>query len=130
VPDKDYAFTGPKGQPYTQLRNMVFYNGQVELVSRYPTYVTEVSKKTMSALDVLRDMQGRAWTPNIGGDTLPPPGTDLKRFYEQGVAEFLTGKRVLNKANWDAWVAEFDKLGGKAWEDSARVVAEQNGLLR
>lgn len=130
VPDKDYAFTGPKGQPYTQLRNMVFYNGQVELISRYPTYVTEVSKKTMSALDVLRDMQGRAWTPNIGGDTLPPPGTDLKRFYEQGVAEFLTGKRMLNKANWDTWVAEFDKLGGKAWEDSARVVAEQNGLLR
>ncbi|MDD3996632.1 MAG: extracellular solute-binding protein [Sphaerochaetaceae bacterium] len=130
VPDKDYAFTGPKGQPYTQLRNMVFYNGQVELVSRYPTYVTAVSKKTMSALDVLFDMQTRAWTANIGGDTLPPPSTDLKRFYEQGVAEFLTGRRVLNKANWEAWVAEFDKLGGKAWEDSARVVAETNGLLR
>jgi putative aldouronate transport system substrate-binding protein len=75
-------------------------------------------------------MQTRAWTANIGGDTLPPPSTDLKRFYEQGVAEFLTGRRVLNKANWEAWVAEFDKLGGKAWEDSARVVAETNGLLR
>ncbi len=130
VPNKDFAFTGPKGQPYTQLRNMVFYNGQVELISRYPTYVTAVSKKTMSALTVLFDMQSRAWTPNIGGDTLPPPATDLKRFYEQGVAEFLTGKRELTKANWDAWVAEFDKLGGKAWEDNARTVAEKNGLLR
>jgi putative aldouronate transport system substrate-binding protein len=130
VPDADYAFTGPKGQPVTQLRNMVFYNGQIELISRYPTYTTDVSGKTMSALDVLFDMQSRAWTPNIGADTLPPASTDLKRFYEQGVAEFLTGRRVLTKSNWEAWVAEFDRLGGKAWEDSAREVAIANGLLR
>ena len=78
--------------------------------------MTEVSKKTMSALTVLFDMQSRAWTPNIGGDTLPPPATDLKRFYEQGVAEFLTGKRALTKANWDARVAEVRQArwqGGK-----------------
>ena len=130
VPNAEYAFTGAKGQPVTQLRNMVFYNGQVELISRYPTYKAEVSGRTMSALDVLFEMQKKAWTPNIGGDTLPPPSTDLKRFYEQGVAEFLTGRRVLTKANWDAWVAEFDKLGGKAWEDTAREKAIANGLLR
>lgn len=130
VPDKEYAFSGAKGQPVTQLRNMVFYNGQVELISRYPTYKTATSGKTMSALTVLFDMQSRAWTANIGGDTLTPPTTDLKRFYEQGVSEFLTGKRALTKANWEAWVAEFDKLGGKAWEDTARAVAERNNLLR
>ena len=130
VPDAEYAFTGAKGQPITQLRNMVFYNGKIELTSRYPTYVTAVSGKTMSALDVLFDFQSRAWTPNVGADTLTPPSTDLKRFYEQGVSEFLTGKRVLNKENWTAWVAEFDKLGGKAWEDDARVVAMENNLLR
>lgn len=130
VPDPEYAFTGPKGQPYTQLRNMVFYNGEVELTSRYPTYTTATSGKQMSALKVLFDMQGRPWTPAIGSDTLVPPSTDLKRFYEQGVTEFLTGKRVLSKANWDAWLAEFDSLGGKAWEDEARIVAKENGLLR
>lgn len=130
VPDPEYAFTGPKGQPYTQLRNMVFYNGEVELTSRYPTYITATSGKEMSALRVLRDMQKRPWTAAIGSDTLPPPGTDLKRFYEQGVTEFITGRRVLNKPNWSAWVAEFDCLGGKAWEDDAKAVAKANGLLR
>ncbi|PKL28196.1 MAG: ABC transporter substrate-binding protein [Spirochaetae bacterium HGW-Spirochaetae-2] len=130
VPDPEYAFTGPKGQPYTQLRNMVFYNGEVELTSRYPTYITATSGKEMSALRVLVDMQSRPWTAAIASDTLPPPSTDLKRFYEQGVTEFITGRRALNKANWDAWVAEFDKLGGKAWEEEARSVAVANGLLR
>lgn len=130
VPDKDLAFTGPKGQPYTQLRNMVFYNGEVELISRYPTYITATSGKEMSALKVLFDMQGRPWTAAIGSDTLPPPSTDLKRFYEQGVVEFITGRRALTKSNWDAWVAEFDNLGGKAWEEEAKAVALANGLLR
>ncbi len=63
VPDPDYSFTGPKGQVVTQLRNMVFYNGDVELYARYPTYTTAVSKKQMSALDVLREMQTKKWTP-------------------------------------------------------------------
>jgi putative aldouronate transport system substrate-binding protein len=82
--DKDLAFSGPKGQTVTQLRNMVFYNGDIELGSRYPTYQTATSGKTMSALTVMRDMQSRKWTPAIGSDMLPIPNADLKRFYEQG----------------------------------------------
>jgi putative aldouronate transport system substrate-binding protein len=84
----------------------------------------------MSALTALFDMQKRAWTPNIGADALPSPNADLKRFYEQGVVEFLTGQRVLNQSNWNAWVAEFDRLGGVEWEKAGIADADANGYIR
>lgn len=130
IPDESKGFSKPEMQPFTQLRNMVFYNGDIELVSRYPTYVTATSKKTMSALKVLRDFQQRPWTAAVGSDTLPNPNADLKRFYEQGVAEFVTGARALTKENWSAWVAEFDRLGGIEWEKSGLAKASQDGLLK
>lgn len=129
VPNPEYSFTGAKGQVVTQLRNMVFYNGDVELYARYPTYTTAVSKKQMSALDVLREMQTKDWTPSVGSDTLPTPNADLKRFYEQSLSEFITGKRVLNRANWNAWLDEFKKLGGQAWNDAGVAFAKENNLL-
>jgi putative aldouronate transport system substrate-binding protein len=130
LPDAKLGFTQPEIQPLTQLRNMVFYNGEVELVARYPTYKTPTSGKTMSALTVLWDMQSRPWTPNIGGDALPSPNADLKRFYEQGVAEFLTGRRALTQDNWTAWVAEFDKLGGLEWDQKGVQVAKDGNYLK
>jgi putative aldouronate transport system substrate-binding protein len=130
IPDESRGFSKPEMQPYTQLRNMVFYNSEVELLARYPAYKTAVSGKTMSALATLRDMQGRAWTPNIGGDALPAPDTDLRRFYEQGVVEFLTGKRRLTRENWAAWLAEFDKRGGAEWEKAGIAAAEAAGYLK
>ena len=75
-------------------------------------------------------MQSKPWTPNIGGDALPAPTADLKRFYEQVVTEFLTGNRQLTKANWDAWVAEFEKLGGVDWENKALEEAKANNYLK
>jgi putative aldouronate transport system substrate-binding protein len=84
----------------------------------------------MSALTVLFDMQKRPWTANIGGDTLPSPNADLKRFYEQGVVEFLTGRRNLTKDAWTAWVAEFDRNGGAQWEKDGIAAAEANNYLK
>ena len=84
----------------------------------------------MSALDVLRDMQSRPWTAAVGSDALPPAGADLKRFYEQGVLEFLTGKRNLTRADWNAWVADFDRLGGLAWEKAGIDTATAAGYLK
>ncbi|GAB1483235.1 hypothetical protein MASR2M78_20510 [Treponema sp.] len=128
--DPNKAWTKPEIQTITQLRNMVYYNGEIELLSRYPTYKTATSGKTMSALTVLRDMQKRAWTAAIGSDALPPPNADLKRFYEQGVLEFLTGKRDLTKTNWTAWVADFDKQGGLEWEKAGIAKATASGYLK
>jgi putative aldouronate transport system substrate-binding protein len=130
LPDPTKAFSRPEIQPLTQLRNMVFYNGEVELIARYPTYQTPTSGKTMSALTVLTDMQSRPWTPNIGGDALPAPNADLKRFYEQGVTEFLTGQRQLTRENWTAWVADFDRLGGADWEKKGIETAQASNYIK
>ena len=128
--DPSKGFTRPEMQPITQLRNMVFYNSEVELIARYPSYQAPTSGKTMSALTTLIDMQKRAWTPNIGGDALISPNADLKRFYEQGVMEFLTGRRQLTRSNWDAWVADFDRMGGANWEQAGIAEAEAAGYIR
>ena len=129
LPNADLAFSASGGQTVTQLRNMVFYNGDIELYARYPKYSTETSKKEMSALVVLRDMQTRTWTPSIGSDTLPIPNADLKRFYEQGLSEFITGKRTLTPENWTKWLDEFKKLGGQDWNDKGIAFAKENNLL-
>ena len=125
----DMAFTGSKGQVYTQLRNIVFYNGDVELASRYPTYITEVSKKEMSALKTLREMQAMTWTNAIGSGNLPTPNADVKRFYEQTLGEFLTGARPLNEETWQAFIDGFNSIGGKAWNDDGVAYMKENGLL-
>ena len=126
----DAGFEGPVGQTYIQLRSMAFnYASDMELVSRYPVYTTKTSHKQMSALWTLREMQKRHWTNANGEDSMPVPSTDLKTFYEQGLAEFLTGKRELTKANWDAFIQQFDQMGGKAWEEEGRKYAEANNYL-
>ncbi len=125
----DMAFTGSKGQVYTQLRNLVFYNGDVELASRYPTYITEVSKKEMSALKTLREMQAMTWTNAIGSGNLPTPNADVKRFYEQTLGEFLTGARPLNEGTWQEFIDGFNAIGGKAWNDEGVAYMTENGLL-
>ena len=130
IPDPTKGFTLPEMQVYTQLRNMVYYNSEVELLARYPTYHAPTSGRTMSALTVLRDMQERPWTANVGGDALPAPNADLKRFYEQGVIEFLTGRRQLTRENWNAWLAEFERLGGEAWDKEGIEAAAEAGYLR
>lgn len=125
------GFDGAIGQTYIQLRSMAFnYTSDMELTSRYPVYTTAVSKKQMSALWALREMQQKKWTNSMGADSMPVPSTDLKTFYEQGLAEFFTGKRVLTKANWDAFIAEFDRIGGKAWEQEGYEYAKANGYLK
>ncbi|MDR0998003.1 MAG: ABC transporter substrate-binding protein, partial [Treponema sp.] len=129
LPDPAKGYTKPEMQPLSQLRSLVQINSDMELVSRYPTYKTP-SGKTMSALVTLREMQEKPWTTSIGADALPTPNADVKRFYEQGVAEFLTGQRQLTRANWNAWLADFDKMGGAAWEKEGVDAATAANFLR
>ena len=130
IPDAKLGFTKPAALPLTQMRNMVYYNGDIELAARYPTYKTAKSGKTMSSLVALREMQATPWTACIGQDKMPVPNADLERFYQQGVIEFLTGKRVLNPENWKAWLAEFNKMGGQAWEAEGIKLAKEMRLIK
>lgn len=127
----DLGFEGPVGQTYIQLRSMAFnYSSDTELLSRYPVYTTQVSKKQMSALWALKEMQTKKWTDSMGADSMPVPSTDLKTFYEQGLAEFFTGKRALTPENWKAFLAEFDRIGGTDWEKAGLEFAKANSYLK
>ena len=130
LPDASKGYSKTEMQPLTQLRNLVYYNSNIELGARYPTYTT-LSQKEMSALKALREMQSKAWTPCVGVDLLPAPDAALKAFYEQGILDFVTGQRELTKANWDNWVTQlYEQEGGKEWEAAARKIAEENRLLK
>ena len=62
---------------------------------------------------------------------MPKPDADLKRFYEQGVTEFVNGTRQLTKENWAAWLAEFNnKMGGKAWEQEGINTAIARNIVK
>ena len=126
----DDAFTGSKGQVVTQLRNMVFYNSDVELASRYPTYTTAVSGKTMSALTTLREMQAMKWTNATGSGSMPTPNADVLRYYEQSLAEFLTGARDLTPENWQAFIDQFNAIGGSAWNEAGLQKMQEDGLIQ
>ncbi len=123
------SFTGSKGQVYTQMRNLVFYNSDIELASRYPTYVTANSGKTMSALSVLREMQAQTWTDAIGSGTMPTPNADVQRYYEQSLAEFLTGAKALTPENWQAFIDQFNAMGGAAWNEAGIEKMQTDGLI-
>ncbi len=130
IPDPKVGYKKSKVQPLTQLRNMVYYNGDAELASRYGPYVTAKSKKELSPLKTLRTMQSKPWTACSNVSKLPQPDADVERFMNQGISEFMTGKRQLTQANWKAWVAEFEKNGGKAWEDTCMKIAKDERLLK
>ena len=130
LPDPEKAFDNPSVVPVTQLRNMVFYNSDVELLARYPSYICDVSGKEMSSYTVLKEMQARPWTNANGANMMPSPNADVKRFYEQGVLEFFTGKRTLDPESWKSFIEEFDRIGGADWEAEGIAYAEANNILK
>ena len=127
--DSSKGFTKSEMQPLFQLKGLAFYWGEPELASRYPSYVTAVSKKPMSALVTLREMQAQPWIKQSGIDLLPLPSSDLKRFYEQSLVEFIRGNKPLNQATWSKFIKDFDAMGGKEWEENGIKTATELGLL-
>jgi len=127
--DPSKGFTKSEIQPLLQLKGLAFYWGEAELLSRYPSYVTAVSKKPMSALVTLREMQAQPWIKQAGVDLLPLPNGDLKRYYEQSLAEFASQNKELTKENWAHFIEQFKKLGGQEWNDSGVKTATELGIL-
>jgi hypothetical protein len=61
---------------------------------------------------------------------MPTANADVKRFYEQSLAEFLTGKQQLTPDNWAKFLKDFDAVGGKAWNDQGVAYMKENNLLK
>ncbi|MBQ4281943.1 MAG: extracellular solute-binding protein, partial [Spirochaetales bacterium] len=127
----DMGYNKAGGQRYIQLRNCAFnYSSAQEIALRYPAYITKISKKRMSAGDVLIEMRGKTWTRTPRQNSMPvPASTDVYTFYRQGIDEFLNGTKVLTKANWNSFVQEFDSIGGLAWEQAGYEYARDAVLL-
>jgi putative aldouronate transport system substrate-binding protein len=129
IPNPERGFDRPAMQRYTQLRNKVFYNSDIELAARFPTWTT-IAGREMSALWTLREMQERPWMLNTGADALPLPGADVERLYNQRIVEFVTGTRQLTRENWNAFLDEFDRIGGETWETAAIALARESGFIQ
>lgn len=125
LPDPELAYTKKSVAPSLQLRNMVFHNSDEELLGRYPTW-TSINGKTMSALTLLRQMQAQPWTIAI---SIPGTSKELKDFYEQGILDFVTGKKRLSREEWNIWLKEFDAQGGLDWEGRCKIQVESGSLL-
>lgn len=124
------SFAGAKGQVYTQLRNMVFYNTPAELASRFPVYQAGTSGKDIAPLEYLAAMRSKPWTRATGSSQMPTPSADVFRFYEQGLAEFLAGANALTPANWQAFIDNFNRVGGKAWNDEGvQIMKDSNYII-
>ncbi|WP_296324123.1 extracellular solute-binding protein [Treponema sp. UBA3813] len=123
LPNPDFAYTQKAAAPLLQLRNLVFYNSNEELESRYPTWHTKTGKE-MSAFKILRQMQKCPWTLAVN---IPGISKELKDFYEDGVRDFVSGRLELK--NWTLWLKEFDEKGGADWERRCLLYAEENSLL-
>lgn len=123
LPDPSLAYTQKAAAPVLQLRNLVMYNSDEELAARYPTWYTSAGRE-MSALKVLREMQKKPWTHAI---TVPGISKELKDFYEEGVRDFVAGRRNLD--NWNEWLESFNENGGADWQRRCLLYAEENDLL-
>ena len=123
LPDPSFAYTQKKAAPLLQLRNLVFYNSNAELQARYPTWYSKNGKE-MSAFKVLREMQKCPWTLAV---SIPGISKELKAFYEEGVRDFVAGRKNLD--DWEDWLQEFDRQGGADWERRCLLYAEENDLL-
>ena len=123
LPDPSLAYTQKVAAPVLQLRNLVFYNSDNELKTRYPTWYSKNGKE-MSAFKVLREMQKCPWTLAV---SIPGISKELKTFYGEGVRDFVAGRKNLD--DWEEWLQEFDRQGGADWERRCLLYAEENNLL-
>jgi putative aldouronate transport system substrate-binding protein len=127
----DTKFSAPKGQLVTQLRNMVFYNSDYELIARYPYYKTANGRK-LGPLSYLKPFQSNPWVDVTGAGSINPASNsaDLLRYMNQGVQEYVLGRRPLTKENYAEFVAGMDKLGASQWEKDAKALMAQGNYLK
>lgn len=126
--DPSKGFTKPEIAPITQLRNMVYVNSGVEVEARYPVY--KCAKKENSAAWYLKDMQAKEWTKCLGMNKMPKMSADVDRMYQQGLIEFMTGKRELSKEGWAKFITEFKQIGGADYEKEAMSKAKAMGIIK
>ncbi len=126
----DMSYNGTIGQIQTQLRSLVFLNSADEFAIRFPDYTTANSKKTISPTSILRAMENSPCINAVGSNSMPTPNADVFRFYEQSLAEFLTGVRKLTPEDWNKFLDQFKAIGGAEWNEKGIAFAKANGYAK
>ena len=125
----DDSFVGVDGQILTQLRNLVYFNTADETEVRFPDYNAPNSGKLISPVSYARAAENMPWQMAVGSGIMPTPNADVQRYYEQGIAEFLSGARVLSEENWQSFIDGFLRMGGQAWNDEGVAFMQEQNLL-
>jgi putative aldouronate transport system substrate-binding protein len=123
-------WTATAQQPFTQLRNLVFINSDVELKARYVAYKTS-SGRLQDPLAYWNAFRSYPYTDSTGAAIINPPANaaDFVRYYSENVMKFVMGQQPLNEQTWKDFVAGLDKLGAKELEASARAALLEAGFL-
>lgn len=125
VDDPAKAYTAVESKPLLQMRWIVDHNSAESLMERYPVW-KRLNGEDMDTLAILREMQSKPW---VEGFSFPRADDDVQKMYNQGILDFIVGRRNLTRENWDAYVQELDANGLVDWERAIIDSARESGLL-
>ena len=127
---KEKQYSSPAGQIITQLRNLIFYNSEVELAARYPYYQTK-NGRTQGPLMFLNEYKKYPYYDAPGAAIIDPPANaaDFVRYYNEGVIKFVLGQTPINAQTLKEFNDGLDKLGAKELEAATKAKLQANGML-
>jgi putative aldouronate transport system substrate-binding protein len=126
----DKQWTAKAQQPFTQLRNLVYVNSDVELTARYVPFRSQTGR-AMDPLAFWNAFRSYPYTDSTGAAIINPPANaaDFTRFYSENIMKFALGQQTLDAKSWADFIAGLDKLGAKDLEASAKATLTEAGFL-
>jgi len=126
----DKQWTAKAQQPFTQLRNLVFINTDVELAARYVPFTTKIGR-VQDPLSYWNAFRSYPYTDSTGAAIINPPANaaDFVRYYSENIMKFALGQQPIDAKTWADFVAGLDRLGAKQMETSARTALLEAGFL-
>jgi len=115
--------------PVTQARSLTFYNSDIELAARYPTFKS-VNGRTIGPLQYWEKFKKLPHTANWGSSLIDAPSNaaDYNRYYNENIIKFAGGQKPLTE--WNEFLAGLDKLGAKEFEATAKAKLDDLDLLQ
>lgn len=123
-------YDSPEGLTLNQMRSIVYTHSQEELQARYQSFETK-NGRTIDPVEVYNTIAGFNWEDQTAVTVIQPATnqTDINRYVNENVVQFLTGQKDLDQASWNAFIQGLDNLNVPAWEEQANQNLQESGLL-
>ncbi len=123
-------FTDHAGAPVTQMRNIVYRSDPAELKVRYPSFTAKNGRK-IDPIQIYNTIASMPWQDQTSADAIPPASnqSDLNRYIDEGLVQFVTGQKALTATNWSAFLQGLNSLNAADWEAKANQTLKDKGLL-